>query len=211
MSQINFFLLSLCLVLFFSLIPSANAIIEKEYQDEIWSSINPTSSDYLECLFKVRLLIETDEDGNWTTDSSYRLYYFLEITYFNETHFEGDPLNFTRDTEEYIFADKTYTNYYSDDYFPHLLVNSPTNKQMTTIRFFPKTKGEVEIYPKLTIKDVKSHEGYPYPYSWKGQNVTIAIKSTSTTSSQELIFLATGTIFGVILIGAILIVKRRKK
>ena len=229
MSPIKFFLLLLCLVLVFSLIPSVNAIIEKEYQHEIWSlsGDNPTR---LDCLFKVRVVIETAQDGTWKTDGSYILYLFLEITYFNETHFEGDQLNFTRGTgdqlyftdtgeeEKYVFADEDSTSYYFNDYFSHLLVNSPVNEQqMTTVRFFPKEQGTLSIYPELTIKDVKSHGGDSYPYFWGNSSdnppasIDIEVKASSTISSSDLIFLATGTIFGVTLIGVIFMVKRRKK
>jgi len=225
MSQTKLFFLLLSLLLVFSLIPSVNATIEKEYEEEMRSPINPSS---VNCAFKVRLVIETEQDGTWKTDSSYKLDFLLTVTFFNETHFEGDPLNFTKgavEGEEFVYAYGDVT-YFLDDYVPHLLVYSPTNRKMATIRFLPRSEGRVEIYPKLTIRDVKLHEGYVYAHSWGGQYgyaavepIYIDVKSPSATSpiilptilSSELIFLVAGIINGVIVIGAIFMVKRRKE
>jgi len=211
MNQTRLFSLLLSLLLVVSIISSVNATITKEYEEEMYYD---SRKDFA---FKVRLVVETEADGTWKTDSSYELDFILVVTYFNNTHFHGDPLNFS-ESEGYkgkfvwIAEDVTY---HVLTWAPYRLIDSPTTEKMANIRFYPRSEGRVKVYPVLTFKDVTVHEGIFYSSLWGGQKVEpvyIDVKSPTTPlPSSELIFMGAGIILGAVVVGTIFIVKRRKE
>jgi len=217
MNHTRLFSVLFSLLLIASIIPSVNATIEKEYEEEMYQDGSKHFA------FKVRLVIETEEDGTWKTDSSYQLDFILVVTYFNNTHFQGDPLNFSaREGYEgkFVYVEGTHVTYTLLTHVSCIYVYSPITKKMASFRFSPRSEERVKVYPVLTIRDAKVHEGVFYDHYWGGlsgyasvEPVYIDAKSPLTPSRfpSELIFMVAGIVIGAVVVGTIFIVKRRKE
>ncbi|UCE43525.1 MAG: hypothetical protein JSV57_03950, partial [Candidatus Bathyarchaeota archaeon] len=204
-----FYSVFLSFLLISLMIFTANATLEEEYEFEEYYRGSRNFA------FKIKLVIETEEDGTWYIGSTYEVHLFLIVTYFNDTHFGGDPLNFSATEYEgkYVIVEGD-ASYHIAEMAPYRLYSTPITERMAKMNFYPETgqRRRVAIYPVINIEDIDLHHGILYDGTWGGDDVAptyITVQSPPSEvyplfgSIQDWILLGAGILIGAVVVGAV--------
>jgi hypothetical protein len=204
-----------CIILIASLIiPSCQATIEKEYayqlKDIVW---NDTIED-----FKVKLVIETEENDIWIKGKSYTIQFILTVNSINFSYF--DALNFsswdvhisgcdvaiskTRWMYDYVLGSSDWTLSY-----PHVVAEFTAH---------PLSEGRATIIPRMSIKIIGSKAPHGYSLggeSWEAEeplyiNVTTTSLTAQIDAIKNLMYVLISTTVILIAITTYLAIKKTK-
>jgi len=197
-------------------IPLCEATIEKEYayqlKDIVW---NDTIED-----FKVKLVIETEENDIWIKGKSYTIQFILTVNFINFSYF--DALNFsswdvyisgcdvaiskTMWMADYILGVSDWTLSY-----PHVVAEFTAH---------PLSEGRATIIPRMSIVRIGSSSKVPHGYSlggsesWEAEPLYINVTTTSITAQidaiRNLMYALISTTVIIIAITAYLAIKKPK-
>jgi len=191
-------LLSLSIILSSSLTPMAYGTIEKEYE---YSEIKLYPYPTLLYRFKVKVIIETENDGTWIpscTEHWYRIDYIITLDYINKTTIESliffyhfsIPISGLTYISFRDIKNKTEVMEYSGQ---------------TDMLSFEITAYPQEFIPRLRIRPqfefnyTFTEDGRSYSTQWCGLEPIYVDKKEPLQVSESPSIVVTGTVIGVII------------
>lgn len=197
-----------------SIIPLCQATIEKEYTFEVKHLLH---NDVV-YVFKVKLVIETEENGAWIKGKDYTITFTLTVDFINFTYL--DALNFS---DWYIYrpGEVDVLKYHDIGYKAFGEGESTLSYPRTVAKFeaYPKHEGRIAIFPGMFIKAIN-----PKPVdgsftgtigNWKAEeplyiDITTKLVTTQIDEIKNLIYVLISTIIILIAVTCYLTIKKTK-
>jgi len=165
--------------------------------------------------FKVKLVIEAEEDGTWKTHNSYKVDFFISVTFINYSYF--DALVFGNAT---VWMVNGVTELLWLSRVGWIEIDSLRfNEHMGEfIAYSPSAEGRVELCPSIEVHSRGVHRGLIVSTRWGGldevEPIYITVKSSSSDSHAtlpiEYFYIAMGALVVLILILIIVLFYYRK-
>lgn len=189
-----------------SIIPLCQATIEKEYTCEVKHLLH---NDVVYA-FKVKLVIETEENGVWIKGKDYTITFTLIVDFINFTYL--DALNFSG-WNIYHPHEVDVLKYHDIGYKAFGEGESTLSYPRTVAKFeaYPKHEGRIAIFPVMHIEVINST---PFGY-WEAEeplyiDITTKLVTTQIDEIKNLIYVLISTIIILIAVTCYLTIKKTK-
>lgn len=147
---------SALLIFIASMIPSCQATIEKDFGEfhKVWGNNTLFT-------FNVKMCIQTEKDGTWRFNKTYRIYVIVCLTYVNWSIYDWKhPFSlYINNTEFTLFVDVKYRQ---EGFGLYDLSNKIEMLYDVSNSFYPPYS-----------MDLEPHFEYSYPYPYTGERVTL--------------------------------------